>query len=366
MINKLGFGFLRLPKQGDELDWAAINDMVDTFMAGGGRFFDTCYTYLDGMSEAAIRRCVVERKPRGSFQLCDKLPGYLFQCYEDCQKYFDIELERCGVDHFDVLMLHGLDNENYAIAENLDQFRFLREKKAEGRAGRIGFSFHGNAALLDEALTKHPEVDVVLLQINYLDWESEGIQSRRCYETALRHGKSIIVMEPVKGGTLASLPEEAESKLRAAHPDWTPSDWALRFAQSLPGVEICLSGMGTPEQMRANIRPFEPLTEAETGLLMEVREIIERKTAIACTGCGYCVSHCPKKIPIPQYIRMYNELYRYPGDDWKIIPSYNQTALSGGKASDCIACRGCERYCPQDLTIAEHMKAIAGKLEVST
>ena len=363
MINKLGFGFLRLPKQGDELDWDAIDAMVDTFLEGGGTLFDTCYTYLNGLSEEAIRRCVVQRKPREHFQISNKLPGYLFKSYEDCQKYFDIERERCSVDYFDILMLHWLNDENYAKAEQLDEFRFLREKKAEGTAKRIGFSCHGDAALLDQILTDHPEVDVVLIQLNYLDWESEGIQSRRCYETALRHGKHIFVMEPVKGGTLAKLPEEAERKLRALHPDWTPSDWALRFVQSLPGVEICLSGMGDVSQVKANIAPFAPLTETEIGLLMEVRNIIESKTAIACTGCGYCAPHCPKKIPIPQYIRMYNELYRYPGDDWKIAPTYHQAALSHGKASDCIACRSCEKHCPQKLTIAKHMQSIAQKFE---
>lgn len=361
MRSKLGFGFLRLPKQGEEFDWDAIDEMVDAFMAGGGTFFDTCYTYLDGMSEYGIRRCVVERKPRNSFQLCDKLPGYL--CYADCQRYFDEELSRCGVEWFDVLMLHGLDDENYAIAEKFDQFRFLREKKAGGKAKRIGFSFHGNAALLDGILTAHPEVDVVLLQVNYLDWESEGIQSRRCYETALRHGTSVMVMEPVKGGTLAAVPEEAEAKLRAVHPDWTPADWALRFVQSLPGVEVCLSGMGSAAQVQANIRPFEPLTEEETALLAEAAQIIRGKTAIGCTGCGYCVAHCPNHIPIPQYIRLYNEITRYPGDDWKIIPTYNQMTLSAGRASRCIGCKACEKRCPQKLEIAAHMKAIAEKME---
>lgn len=361
MRSKLGFGFLRLPKQGEEFDWDTIDEMVDAFMAGGGTFFDTCYTYLDGMSEYGIRRCVVERKPRNSFQLCDKLPGYL--CYADCQRYFDEELSRCGVEWFDVLMLHGLDDENYAIAEKFDQFRFLREKKAGGKAKRIGFSFHGNAALLDGILTAHPEVDVVLLQVNYLDWESEGIQSRRCYETALRHGTSVMVMEPVKGGTLAAVPEEAEAKLRAVHPDWTPADWALRFVQSLPGVEVCLSGMGSAAQVQANIRPFEPLTEEETALLAEAAQIIRGKTAIGCTGCGYCVAHCPNHIPIPQYIRLYNEITRYPGDDWKIIPTYNQMTLSAGRASRCIGCKACEKRCPQKLEIAAHMKAIAEKME---
>lgn len=363
MVNKLGFGFLRLLKKDEELDWETINSMVDAFMDGGGSFFDTCYTYLDGMSEAAIRKCVAERKPRESFQICDKLPGYLFKSYDDCRRYFEVELERCGVNYFDVLMLHWLNDQNYSKAEKYDEFRFLREKKAEGLAKRIGFSYHGNAALLDEILTAHPEVDVVLMQLNYLDWESEGIQSRKCYETCVRHGKKVFVMEPVKGGTLASLPEEAEAKLRTCHPDWTPSDWALRFVQSLPGVEICLSGMGSVDQVKANIQPSERLTEAEIKLLMEVRDIIESKTAIACTGCGYCVSHCPTHIPIPQYIRMYNELFRYPGDDWKIIPSYNQMALSAGKASDCICCHSCEKHCPQNLKIAEHMNTVKTRFE---
>ena len=365
MINKLGFGFLRLPKKDGELDWQTICSMADVFMDGGGVFFDTCYTYLNGLSEAAIRKCVVERKHRDSFQLCDKLPGYLFKSYEDCQKYFDEELSRCGVEWFDILMLHWLNDDNYAIAEKYDEFRFLREKKAEGKAKRIGFSYHGDAALLDRILTAHPEVDVVLMQLNYLDWESEGIQSRKCYETCLRHGKSVMVMEPVKGGTLAKLPEDAEAKLRAVHPNWTPSDWALRFVQSLPGVEIALSGMGTVEQVRANIRPFEPLTGEETALLADVAEIIRGKTAIGCTGCAYCVNHCPKQIPIPKYIKLYNEITRYPGDDWKIIPTYHQMVLSAGKASDCIGCHSCEKHCPQKLSVADHMKTIAEKFETS-
>ena len=359
MINKLGFGFLRLPKNGGEYDWESVCDMVDCFMDGGGTFFDTCYTYLDGMSEYGIRKCVVERKPRHSFQLCEKLPGYQFQSYEDGRRYFEEALVRCGVDFFDVLMLHWLNDKNYAIAEKYDEFRFLREKRAEGRAKRIGFSYHGDAALLDEILSTHPEVDAVLIQLNYLDWESEGIQSRRCYETCLRHGKSVLAMEPVKGGTLAKLPKEAEALLRARHPDWTAADWALRFVQSLSGVEICLSGMNAPEQVRANIRPFVPLTEEETRLLARAADVIKAETAVGCTGCGYCVSHCPQSLPIPQYIRLYNELRRYPGDDWKIAPVYKQQTLLNGGASVCLGCQSCEKYCPQSLPIAEHMRTIA-------
>lgn len=352
-INKLGFGFLRLPKQGDDFNWDAINEMVDFFMENGGYYFDTCYTYLNGSSEEGIRKCVVERKERNSFQLAEKLPGYTFKSYDDCQKYFEEELERCGVDYFDVLMLHWLNDKNYAIAEKYDEFRFLREKKQTGQAKRIGFSYHGNSALLDEILTKHPEVDVVLLQINYLDWETAGIESRKNYEICVRHGKKVVVMEPVKGGTLAKLPEKAESLLRSVHADWTPADWALRFVQSLPEVEICLSGMNELSQVESNIQPFEPLTKEEVSVLMEARNIIECNTAIACTGCQYCVSHCTKHIPIPKCIKMYNEVTRYPKDDWKIIPSYKQLTLSTGKASDCIRCHSCEKHCPQNLKIAD-------------
>lgn len=362
-MNKLGFGFLRLPKLFDSYDWDTVSQMVDLYMAGGGDYFDTCHNYLDGNSDIAIGKCVAARKDRSSFRLAEKIPGYSCKSDEDLQRHFDESLERCGVSYFDVLMLHCLTIRNYETAEKYDQFRFLREKKSAGLAKRIGFSYHGNAALLDEILTRHPEVDVVLLQLNYLDWEAAGIESRKCYETCVKHGKSIIAMEPVKGGTLAKLPEEAEQLLRAVHPDWTPADWALRFVQSLPGVEICLSGMNTLEQMQANIRPFAPLTENEIALLAQVREIIEKDTAIGCTGCGYCAPHCPKNIPIPQYIKMYNELSRLPSDIWKFKATYRHMILSQGKASDCIGCHSCEKYCPQNLPIAEHMKTISEKFD---
>lgn len=365
MMNKLGFGFLRLPGQG-QLQLDTINTLVDAYMAGGGTFFDTAYTYLDGKSELAIRECVVRRKPRGSFQICDKLPGYRFTSPQDCQTHLEEMLRRCGVDYFDILMLHWLNARHYAIAEKTGQFAFLREKKAQGLARRIGFSFHGSAQLLDQILTEHPEVDVVLIQLNYLDWDSAGIQSRQCYKTCLRHGKSVMVMEPVKGGTLADLPEAAESLLRHAHPDWSSADWALRFVQSLPGVEICLSGMNTLRQVQDNIRPFAPLTPEENALLMQVRDIIEAKTAIACTNCQYCLPHCPNGLPIPHYLRLYNEWHRCPQDDWKLIPAYHQLTQSFTPASQCLSCQACQSHCPQNLPIADAMSRIAAIFESNT
>lgn len=358
-MNKLGFGFLRLPqKKHGSVDYGNVNQMVDIYMEKGIRHFDTCYTYMDGDSELAVKKCVSRRYPREAFKLTDKLPGYSCKKYSDCRKYFNKQLERCGVDYFDTYMLHWLNEENYRIAEEIDEFRFLREVKEEGLAKRIGFSYHGNAKLLDEILCAHPEVDVVLLQINYLDWETIGIESRKCYEVCVKHNKSITVMEPVKGGTLASVPGEAEGLMKSAHPDWSPADWAIRFAQSLPKVDVVLSGMNDVSQVEANTKQVEPLAENDIKILEEVRKIIEQNTAVPCTGCRYCEPHCPKKIVIADYFKIYNELSRFPDEGWKIRPVYNQLASENPNPSDCISCRSCEKYCPQQIKISEIMKEI--------
>ena len=362
-MNKLGFGLLRLPQKDGTVDWDLVDQLVDVYMKNGGDYFDTCYTYLNGMSEESLRRCIVQRKPRESFRIAEKIPGYKCESREDCAKYFEEERQRCGVETFDVLMLHWLNGKNYETAEKFGQFEFLSQKKKEGQAVRIGFSYHDSAALQDTILTRHPEVDVVQLQINYLDWDSAGIESRKCYEVCVRHQKPVIVMEPVKGGTLARIPEEAETILKAVHPDWTPSDWALRFVQSLPGVEICLSGMNAMDQVIANTADFQPLTQDEVRTLLSIVPIINGKTAVPCTGCRYCVEHCVKNIPIPDYFKMYNEIIRSPQDDWKIKPSYAQLSATHGKASDCIACRNCQRHCPQKISIPDLLKDAARLLE---
>lgn len=359
-MNKIGFGFLRLPedKQSNRLQWEAVDRMVDAFLAAGGEWFDTCYTYMDGMSEEAVRRCVAARKDRSQFKLIEKLPGYLCHSYEDCQRYFREEQRRCGTDRFDVYMLHWLNQENYEIAEKYDQFRFLREVKEAGLADRIGFSYHDGADLLDEILSAHPEVDVVLLQINYLDWDSAGIESRKCYETAVRHGKSVFVMEPVKGGTLAKLPPKVEQILKGVHPDWSAADWALRFVQSLPGVELCLSGMGELAQVEANMKPFASLGKRETEALEAVCRELRSITSIPCTGCRYCVSHCPQGIAIPDYFSMYNELQNWPEEDWKIVPVYEQFSARHARLTACIGCGNCESHCPQHIAVPEWVRKI--------
>lgn len=360
-MNKTGFGFLRLPRlvETDEtsIDFSVVDQMVDRFLELGGVYFDTAYTYLGGASEKGIGRALTSRYPRSAFRLASKLPGWKLTSYDQCREVFREQLERCGVDYFDVYMLHWLNAANYAVCEKLDQFRFLRELKAEGKAKAIGFSYHDGPQLLDEILTKHPEVDYVQLQINYLDWDSPSLQAGRCYDVAVKHGKKVIIMEPVKGGTLAQLPEEAEKLLREVRPNDSMASWAVRFAASLEQVEIVLSGMSTVAQVEDNLRSLEPLTEEERQLLAQVADLLRANTAIPCTACNYCAPNCPKKIAIPQYFALYNDYARKPAEGWKMGHAYKGLQPAFGKASDCIACGACQRNCPQKLPIIDHLKA---------
>ena len=357
---ELGFGFLRMAHKDGQIDYENLNEMVDLFMAGGGRRFDTAYTYLDGESESAIGKAVARRYPRERFHLTTKLPGYNCTTREECYAILDEQLTKCCVDYFDIYMLHWLTETRYAHAEKYDQFGFLQEVKAAGKAKKIGFSFHDTAALLDKILTRHPEVDCVLLQINYLDWESEGVQSRKCYEVARQHGKEIIVMEPVKGGTLVNIPEEAAALIHSIAPGKSPASQAIRFVRSMEGISTVLSGMGSVAQMEDNLSPIQPMTREEMDVMLRAAEMIRKHISIGCTGCGYCLKHCPRELPIPTILKLYNEYKFYPRHKWKIDPAYR--ALPS-KASDCIGCGSCEANCPQKLPIASHMKTVAETLE---
>lgn len=359
-MNKLGFGFLRLPYSDGEIDYPVLNEMVDTFLAAGGRYFDTAYTYLDGLSEEAICKALTQRHPRDSYLLASKLPGYHAKSYKDCFRFFEESAKRCGVDYFDVYMLHWLDAKHYSIAEQHRQFEFLTELKRTGKARKIGFSFHDTPELLDMILKRHPEVDCVLLQINYLDWESPAIQSRLCYETALRHRKSVIVMEPVKGGKLATIPLEAELILQRIDPTLAPASHAIRFIKNLPGVDIVLSGMNSLTQVNDNLKDRPPMSAGELALLQEAADAIRKATAIPCTGCGYCLTACPMQIPIPDCFSLYNEYSIYPRHQWKIVPAYKQLSVN---ASACIGCQSCESCCPQKLPISQHMQAVKAALD---
>ena len=374
MEKDFGFGCMRLPtlKQDDpaSFDYEKINALFDAFLAQGFTYFDTAYTYHGYHAEEAVRHALVERHPRDSFQLTTKLPLRDFKDSEDLEKIFTEQLTNCGVDYFDYYLLHNMGTNVYEKCRKYDAFGFAARKKAEGTIKQLGMSFHDTPELLDEILGQYGDsLDFVQLQINYADWEQPNVQSRRCLEIANKYGKPVTVMEPCKGGTLVNLPEQAEKLLRSHTPDASNASWAIRFAASQPGVMRVLSGMNTMEQVLDNtavFRDFQPLNEEETALIQEVTKIIEANTAVACTGCGYCTHGCPKNIAIPQYFALYNNITRTTGSFSSQAVYYNNTALTHGKASDCINCRQCERACPQHLPITDHLKAVAGKFEAGT
>ena len=358
-IGRLGFGFLRLPmlEDGKTVDLKTTEAMVDQFLSRGFRYFDTAYTYLHGGSETALRETLVKRYPRDSFLIADKLPCGMLKRGKSVEEIFSQQLTRCGVDYFDVYLLHGLDGEDADYADSQGCFAFLQEMKRQGKARYTGFSFHDTADVLDRILKRHPEVDVVQTQLNYLDWDNPIIQSGACYEVCRNHGKPVIVMEPVKGGTLAKIPEEAAALFHGE----PPAHRALRFAASQEAVAVVLSGMSTPEQMAENtelLGNFLPLTEEETQVLQAAAQCIREAVAIPCTGCGYCLEGCPAGIPIPKYFSLYNEHKR---DGWQVNAEgrYQVLRETNPAANACIGCRSCQQACPQKLPIPEWMQKVS-------
>ena len=372
-MKKLGFGMMRLPLPNPEVqsqvDLPQVCAMVDTFLERGFTYFDTAYMYHDHNSERIVRQALVERHPRDSFTLATKLPLALMKdgTPADQERIFNEQLEKCGVTYFDYYLLHCLNQENYARAQRLDSFAFLREKKAAGLAKHIGFSFHDTAALLDEILTAHPEADFVQLQINYLDWDSENVQSRRCYEVAVKHGKQVVVMEPVKGGILAHVPSQAAKLLQDAHPDWSVPSWGIRYAASLSNVMVVLSGMSTLGQVQDNtgyMSDFQPLAAADQQVLAQVVELIHQAWAIPCTACRYCVEGCPQHIAIPEYFALFNSNRQMEGKGLDVLKGrYAMQSKDHGKASDCVACGQCEGACPQHIEIIHWLKEVSATFD---
>lgn len=368
-MKKLGFGTMRLPlldaQDVKSIDQAQVNAMADLFLSKGFTYVDTAYPYHEGASEIACRKAFTERYDRRKFLLADKMPSFLIQSTEDYDRFFSEQLERCGVSYFDYYLLHNLGTEYYARNEQFGGFEYMKKLKAEGKAKRIGFSFHDRPELLDEILTAHPEMEFVQLQINYADWENENVQARKCYEIACRHGKGVIVMEPIKGGGLAKLPPEAEALLRSVRPDASPASWAIRYAASLPESITVLSGMSDLAQMEDNLsymEDFQPLGNEERAILEQATEIIHRSIAVPCTACRYCVEGCPQHINIPAYFAAYNNLKQYGGLNFPSM-YYNRSAVGYGKASVCIACGQCEEICPQHLPIIKELKNVKEAFE---
>ena len=362
-MKKLGYGLMRLPKvEGTEetIDVERVKGLVDKFMARGFTYFDTAYIYGDGESERAFREAVVKRYPRDSFTITDKIPMMNITREDQIAPIFDEMLERCGVEYLDYLWLHALGEVNYPKAVNTNAIDFVKQKKAEGKAKHIGFSYHGPADLLDEILTKHPEFEYVQLQINYLDWNDPAVQSGRCYDVCVKHGRPVIVMEPVKGGSLVNLPEEAEAMFRAADPSMSNASWAIRFVASHENVMVVLSGMSDEAQVEDNtsyMENFEPLTPEQIEMCLKAGDILRKEIAVPCTGCRYCTPTCPKHIAIPDYFAVYNTIHRFGrkahGD---IINYYNNLVQTHGTPADCIKCGICEKRCPQHLKIRDYLE----------
>ena len=369
---ELGFGLMRLPltdpNDGASVDVELLKTMVDAFLEKGFTYFDTAWMYCGFQSECAIREALVKRHPRDSYTLADKLHAGFLKTKDDRDRIFQEQLRKTGVDYFDYYLLHDVGTDHYKTYQELDCFRWLEEKKARGLARHIGFSYHDNAELLDRVLTEHPEVEFVQLQLNYLDWDSEGVQSRKCYETAVKHGKPVIVMEPVKGGTLAHVPESVEKMFREARPEMSIPSWAIRFAASLEHVMVVLSGMSNMEQLLDNtdyMADFQPLSAQEQALVKKAVDAINSTIAIPCTGCSYCTEGCPQRIAIPKYFSLYNaDLQEIKEKSWRPQGEYyTRLTMNFGKASDCLECGQCEQVCPQHLPIIRHLKDVAARFE---
>jgi predicted aldo/keto reductase-like oxidoreductase len=366
---KLGFGLMRPPLNvpGDRysVDMETLKRMVDTFLEKGFNYFDTAYVYAN--YEECIKDALVKRHPRERYKLATKMPLSNLKAAEDQEKIFAEQLARTGLDYFDAYLLHNMGVENYKVAQQFGSFDFIQQKKKEGRIKHIGFSHHDSAELLDEILTAHPETEFVQLQINYLDWDNHSIQSGKCYEVAQRHRKPVIVMEPVKGGALANIPEKAALLFRNFNPELSVASWAVRYAASLDGVTGVLSGMSNMEQMFDNtgfMQNFKPLTDDEHAVIANALSIIRESIAIPCTGCNYCVKDCPRNIAIPDYFALYNNVKLQPPSPFYTEGVYyNRFIETHGKASDCIECKQCEKICPQHLGIVNYLKDVAGMFE---
>lgn len=359
-----GFGCMRLPLKDGEIDLAETSRMVDYFLEQGFNYFDTAHGYLQGRSETALKTCLTSRHPRDSYILTNKLTGTFFKTEADIRPFFQSQLEACGVDYFDFYLMHAQSAMFYQHFKKCRAYETAFALKAEGKIKHVGISFHDHAEVLEQILTDYPEIEVVQIQFNYVDYDDPAVQSRECYEVCRRHGKPVLVMEPVKGGNLVNLPEEARKVLDELH-GGSPASYAIRFAAGFPGMMMVLSGMSSMEQMKDNLsymKDFQPLNETELEAVKKVQSIFRGMNLIPCTACRYCTDGCPRQIAIPDLFAVMNTKQIY--HDWNADFYYNNVYTGAGRrASDCIQCGRCEKACPQHLPIRRLLTEIAAEFE---
>lgn len=348
----------------EDVDKEQTCKMVDTFLENGFNYFDTAHGYLEGKSELAIKDCLSSRYPRDKFILTNKLTNTFFKTEEEIRPFFESQLEACGVDYFDFYLMHCQTSAIFEHFKNCRAYETALELKKEGKIRHFGISFHDTADVLEQILTEYPEIEVVQIQFNYLDYNDTAVQGRKCYEVCRKFNKPVIVMEPVKGGNLVKLPEKAKEIIDGLN-GGSPASYAIRFAAGFEGMMMVLSGMSTVEQVEDNIscmKDFKPLNEEEMVAIDGVCEVFKSMNLIPCTACRYCVDGCPMNISIPDLFAVMNTKQIYP--DWNVDYYYNEVhTKAGGKASECIKCGKCEAACPQHLNIRELLVSVAEEFE---